>query len=97
MKRLLDLVAQRRRASGKLLHPDPQIARPVAAKDAGSRELQHKPACPQPQQCLVDIGLPDLADLADEAQGQAAIAGIDPARLWYPLAQQRQPRFLFWP
>ncbi len=85
------ILSRRAASSGAALDPDPKIARlAAAAENPGAGELQGEPAGPQPRQRLVDIGGPILADLADKAQGQMEIAGVDPFRAVDAGAQQRQ-------
>ena len=78
-QRLLDLVAQGDEL-GMALDPDPQRARLAAAEHAGAGKLQGEAARAQAQERLVDIGGDALIDLADKAQRQMEIAGIDPSR-----------------
>src|SRR5204862_3267011 len=78
-QRLLDLVAQGDEL-GMALDPDPEGAGLGAAEHTGAGELQGEAARAQAHERLVDIGGDTLIDLADKAQRQMEIAGIDPSR-----------------
>src|SRR5260221_2400051 len=77
--RRLDLVAQMKER-GVALDADPKEARRIAAEmpGAGQRPAGAGPAYPGERRG--DVARRALVDLADEAQRQMHIAGIDPAR-----------------